>query len=184
MNVTPVQTVTQNTAALNNMERKVIDTKDKLNTTLPFVAAAFIHIPSKSEDGTFRLEILSEQGKHLAYSPNFSVWSLNGNTLVNYVGKKAARTWFYATFPFLKLSSWMPGRLGRWAAKRLDSATGASTKAGKVWEESGGKGAVDSVVAKYHEVEEKFNYDKCMLRTQRGIEVDNALGRQGKLVLA
>jgi len=99
-----------------------------------------VHIPVRSGDGYFRLRITSANGKKtIAESPVFRVGSLTwssahpqGATALGLVpemsarsvflaGKTAAWASFYAAFPFLKISQFVPG-LGVWSQRAIEWA--------------------------------------------------------------
>ncbi|QRV93423.1 hypothetical protein RhiJN_21441 [Ceratobasidium sp. AG-Ba] len=108
-----------------------------------------VHIPVRSGDGYFRLRVTSANGKKtIAESPAFRVGSLTWSSahpqgatplgLIPEMGARsgflAARTaaWagFYAAFPFLKISQFVPG-LGPWSRRAIEwaySAAGGDAK--------------------------------------------------------
>ncbi|KAG8761041.1 hypothetical protein FRC12_009462 [Ceratobasidium sp. 428] len=103
-----------------------------------------VHIPVRSGDGYFRLRVTSANGKKtIAESPVFRVGSLTwasahpqgatplglvpelGARSVFIAGKTAAWAGFYAAFPFLKISQFVPG-LGTWSQRAIQWAYAAA----------------------------------------------------------
>jgi len=161
-----------------------------------------VHIPVSSGDGYFRLVITSSPSplsvsgipSLLATSPVFRVGSIafssahpRGASLIGIIpellvrtmfiaGKTAAFTLFYATFPFLKVATWMPGPLKQWAMRVLYQSAGGE-------ERFGFQDRVEKMNQKMKKANDQLYksvpFGAVGVRTAADMLRDDELGRQG-----
>lgn len=187
----------QNSASLATEKAKILEKRNALETPLPFVAAAFLHIPSKRTDGYYRIKILSENGKKVGHSPSFRLFSKNGGSTVRGASPKqtglemiyksgTAAAWAatYAAMPFWSLGQYLPGGMGRYAAKKVFKWSGAKDSSEHLAEEYDLNGKWSRGKAKLQQMDESVDFEAYGVRRERDIALDEAMGKGGVVVYA